>query len=163
MQIIRKYNAVSCPECGKNRNMRSDQYDRNVKLNRPFYCLPCGIRNAVRSEKLRVFDTTKYDWPNNSRNPKNPLYSRWQKMRRRCKKNSSHARWYADTGIFVCQEWDENYEPFRSWALENGFDETLELDRIDPSGPYSPRNCRWVTHAENCRNRRPRKLKANLS
>jgi len=153
----RKYVAVSCPACGMSRNMRHDQHDRNVKNNRPFYCLPCGTANAVRVTKQRVFDTSKYDWPNNSRSPRNPLYSRWQKMRRRCEKDSSHAKWYADMGVFVCREW-ESYETFRVWALENGFHKSLELDRTDPNGPYSPQNCRWITHADNCRNRRPRGL-----
>ena len=77
-------------------------------------------------------------------------------MRRRCKPGEKyHSKWYADTGIFVVDEWSE-YEPFRVWSLKHGFKPELELDRIDPYGPYSPKNCRWITHAENCRNRRPR-------
>ena len=76
-------------------------------------------------------------------------------MQRRCKPGIKYySRYYANTGIYVATEWLQ-YEPFRNWALKNGFKPELELDRINPYGPYSPNNCRWVTHAENCRNKRP--------
>ena len=148
---------VECPDCKVKRPMRIDQWKRNVESGRPFYCLPCSGQHRVYTKKSRqVFDFKKLDWSNNGVNPRNPLYSRWQKMRRRCKPGEKyHSKWYADTGIFVVDEWSE-YEPFRVWSLKHGFKPELELDRIDPYGPYSPKNCRWITHAENCRNRRPR-------
>jgi len=34
------------------------------------------------------------------------------------------------------------------------YKEWLELDRMDNNWNYCKENCRWVTHAENCRNRR---------
>lgn len=43
---------------------------------------------------------------------------------------------------------------FRKWALENGYSEELTIDRIDFDGIYEPSNCRWVTRAENNRNKR---------
>lgn len=56
-------------------------------------------------------------------------------------------------GIKVCDEWliPDN---FFSWALENGYNDNLQIDRIDNNGNYEPSNCRWVTVKENCRNRR---------
>jgi hypothetical protein len=30
----------------------------------------------------------------------------------------------------------------------------LELDRVDVNGDYSVVNCRWVSHRDNCRNKR---------
>lgn len=152
-----KYIAVVCPDCSSRREMRSDQYQRNVKSGRPFYCLPCSNQHKVYSKTRRqVFDFEKLDWANNKFTSWNPLYSRWQKMKQRCSPNAgTAARWYYDTGIRVASEW-QDYETFRVWSLKNGFKPELELDRIDPYGPYSPKNCRWITHAENCRNRRPR-------
>ena len=43
-------------------------------------------------------------------------------------------------------------DAFLRWSLH--FNENLELDRKDDNGDYCKENCRWVTHQENCRNRR---------
>ena len=47
-------------------------------------------------------------------------------------------------GINVCEAWSE-YEQFRSWSLENGYNDSLTLDRIDGDKGYTPENCRWVS------------------
>lgn len=61
---------------------------------------------------------------------------------------------YGDRGIRVCDEWLNNKESFYKWALENGFDFGLQLDRINPDGNYEPSNCRFITSRENNNNRR---------
>ena len=40
------------------------------------------------------------------------------------------------------------------WALSNGYEDGLTLDRIDVNGNYEPSNCRWITHQEQMRNTR---------
>ena len=76
------------------------------------------------------------------------LYKAWTNMFKRCKGNgSNYYKWYKAKGIKVCHEWRE-YEPFRAWALANGFRKGLSLDRIDSDGDYEPSNCRWATSAE---------------
>jgi hypothetical protein len=60
---------------------------------------------------------------------------------------------YGGRGIKVCEEW-HNYLKFKEWALQNGFEENLEIDRIDSNGNYEPNNCRWSTEKEQQRNRR---------
>ncbi len=81
------------------------------------------------------------------------LRKRWRNMRDRCEK-PKHRYWanYGGRGITVCPEWND-YENFRSWALSNGFEHELTLDRKDNDKGYSPENCRWITHAEQQRNR----------
>jgi hypothetical protein len=54
----------------------------------------------------------------------------------------------------VCPEWRDSFEPFRDWALANGYADHLTLDRIDPNGYYEPNNCRWIELAEQSSNRR---------
>lgn len=78
------------------------------------------------------------------------LYIKWRGMRSRCNNpNSKSYPWYGGKGIGVCPEWND-YLVFRQWAISNGFQKGLSLDRIDSSGDYKPSNCQWITHSENC-------------
>ncbi len=83
------------------------------------------------------------------------LYFVWLNMRRRCYdfKNEQYAD-YGGRGIRVCSEWNSDYSRFRQWALQNGYSEDLQIDRIDNDADYRPDNCRFVTPSLNCRNKR---------
>ena len=82
------------------------------------------------------------------------LYKIWQNMRSRCQYPSARYYYmYGGAGITVCPEW-ENYETFRHWALTNGYDDNLSIDRIDGTKNYTPDNCRWVTMKQQQRNKR---------
>jgi hypothetical protein len=83
------------------------------------------------------------------------LYSIWRGMRSRCRyKSTDFYEIYGGRGIKVCDEWQESFIPFQKWALDNGYTDTLQIDRIDSDGDYTPENCRWVTNAENMQNTR---------
>lgn len=86
---------------------------------------------------------------------KHPLYKIWDAMRYRCQneKSISFER-YGARGIGVCDEWNNSFEPFYDWAMANGWNIDLQIDRIDNNMGYSPENCRCVTPKENSRNRR---------
>ena len=83
-----------------------------------------------------------------------PLYKVWRGMKERCTyvKHVKFAR-YGGRGISVCAEWSESYESFKAWALFNGYEMGLELDRKDNDGNYCPDNCRWTTKKANRRNK----------
>lgn len=67
-------------------------------------------------------------------------------------KRIEEIRAYQDKGITVCDEWLKDRETFYKWAQENGYDETLTLDRENPNGNYEPSNCRWATRTVQARN-----------
>lgn len=85
------------------------------------------------------------------------LYNIFHQMRARCfnPKKDTYVH-YGGRGITVCEEWApiEGYPIFKRWAMENGYQDGLELDRMDNDGPYSPDNCRWVTRQVNLGNMR---------
>lgn len=60
---------------------------------------------------------------------------------------------YGARGIKVCDEWRNSVESFYDWAINNGYEENLTIDRINVNGNYEPTNCRWTTVKEQCNNK----------
>lgn len=72
------------------------------------------------------------------------LHKVWRGIKWRCYDvHSPVYKYYGARGIIVCDEWIDNFENFRDWALANGYQEGLSIDRINVDGDYSPQNCRW--------------------
>ena len=113
----------------------------------------CGCLNADKNRELRE----KHG--DDRKNKTARLYRVWKSMRQRCYLKSCRGyKWYGARGITVCPEW-EDYQAFKEWAIENGYDETAKrgdctIDRIDVDGNYEPSNCRWVDMKTQAKNKR---------
>jgi hypothetical protein len=123
----------------------------------------CGAIKIIESARLRSGHGTQCQACANEQNrirntTHGDSYSRlhrcWTGMIWRCNSTSKrNYNFYLARGIKVCEEWHD-YLKFKEWALQNGFKENLEIDRINCDGNYEPSNCRWVTELEQQRNRR---------
>ena len=86
-----------------------------------------------------------------------PLYYTYNNMKRRCyDERNDHYKWYGAENKTICDEWlgKKGFAAFAEWAMNNGYSDGLQIDRIDNSKGYSPDNCHFVTPKQNCRNKR---------
>lgn len=156
---------------GKKIDLTGQRFGRLVALRQDFsskrvkwFCrCDCGKIKSVQSTHLRSGKTTScgcYQKEKVSKAnfkhgySKNSLYSRWKAIKQRCENpNNRRYKDYGARGISVCEAW-KNFQIFKEWALNNGYQENLELDRIDNNKGYFPENCRWCETVTNNRNRR---------
>ncbi len=83
------------------------------------------------------------------------IYYVWAGMKRRCYNPATkdYER-YGGRGITVCAEWKQDFKAFHKWAINNGYQEGLTLERKDVNDNYRPENCCWIPKADQSRNRR---------
>lgn len=142
--------------------------DIPTKYGYKWKCLcDCGKQVSVLGTNLTTHNTLscgclqkKYAKKTHLQHGDNPhsnpsrLYRCWADMRTRTKnKKYKGAKYYSSRGVECCEEW-ETYLNFKEWALNNGYNDELTLDRINVNGNYCPENCRWTTRKEQNRNKR---------
>lgn len=125
---------IKCSKCGWETNRQK----RHI-LNK---------QNVICDHLDRFGKHIKYDmiWSNQR------LHNIYKGMLNRCynTKNKSY-RFYGQKGVKICQEWLDNPLSFETWALQNGYSDSLTIDRIDSSKDYSPNNCQWITLQDNAK------------
>lgn len=73
------------------------------------------------------------------------LYHIWEGMVQRCcNKKHKHYKHYGGRGITISQEWRNDPSQFIEWALCNGWDKGLSIERGNVNGNYNPDNCTFI-------------------
>ena len=117
----------------------------------------CGCLQRQRATEANI----KHN--GSARGQREPLYKRWESMKKRCfSTNCKSYKDYGGRGITVCAEWVNDYDAFKKWALNNGFEEHLTIERIDFNGNYEPSNCTWIPKKEQSKNRRNTRRNKNV-
>lgn len=128
-------------ECGNDKIMQKG----NVTHGGTISC-GCVIKKAVSESNVRRSKHGQY---------KSRLHRIWANAKQRCMNPNckDYAR-YGGRGITFYQDWADDFSKFYDWAIENGYNDELTIERIDNSKGYSPDNCKWITSAEQQRNTR---------
>lgn len=78
----------------------------------------------------------------------------FRSMKRRCYAvNYPESNYYRDKGILIYSEWLIDPQKFVEWALRNGYEFGLTIDRKDNSKGYFPDNCRFINMKQQCLNK----------
>lgn len=125
----------------------SEPYRINGRLFSDYICA-CGNKFTARTNHVTSGNTIScgcYSGKRTHGKSRTKLYNVWLNMKNRCinPNNAAYVN-YGGKGIIVCQSWINDYQAFFDWSMENGYQEGLSIDRVNPEGNYDQSNCRWT-------------------
>ncbi len=124
-------------ECGNEKIVRANHLKRGAVRS-------CGcLASALTSQRNTTHNKTG-----------TRLYRIWRGIKVRCyDAHHKDFRDYGAKGVTICDEWRDDFQAFYDWAMANGYEENLSIDRIDNSKGYSPDNCRWADNIQQANNK----------
>lgn len=127
----------------------------------------CGNKTIVRSDYLKTGHTRSCGcihkkYGGNARTDR--LYRLYRGIVQRTStlRKDNHNHTYISKNIKMCDEWRNDFNKFKEWALANGYDYSKSaneqtIDRIDNDKGYFPENCRFISRKENNQNESKKK------
>jgi hypothetical protein len=118
--------------------------EEEIKLTADKYCLDEYTRlgfvaGAQWADSSVLHKATQVDLSSKGR-----LHNIWRGLKQRCyNPKATGFKYYGGRGIKVCDEWN-TFILFALWAILNGYNDSLTIDRRDNDIGYCPNNCRWV-------------------
>ena len=111
----------------------------------------CGCLQKEITSRIK---TGSGIWQGASTDPKyKRIYRIWDGMKRRCE-DPTNKRYdsYGNRGISICKEWHD-FNIFKEWALNNGYQDDLTIERSNVNRNYEPNNCTWIPFKDQGKNR----------
>jgi len=119
------------------------------------WCIDNNYRPScqlIRKDKNKGFypDNLKFKSMSDHGLTKHPLYRKWDSIKQRCTNpNTDYYHLYGGRGIKMSKKWRNDFQSFYDWCIENGWNEGLQIDRIDNDGytgiSWAERDQKWVS------------------